>query len=236
MRIKIIFATALALVLCLSACQSKPHPLSKEEVNELTKTAGGLVEGQTTAFPVLNIYIDNPVIGDENNFIRMAPWNDDGHIDVTEFQAEDFTIEPGQSYVAFVYYHNAADPSIGEAGLVQYPILVIKSPEIVRSGKDNFLYATFAYDNDAFCMAMDHLTLVADTDVCLQPEAMASGEDGTLYYGIACDNDCQKWIARNPVVRCTEGENNYIFMTDSIASGYDNAGYIFIKLKAVAAE
>ncbi len=234
MRIKKSFVTILAFIVwSLSACQNQP--VSKED--NLTQS-GDEVEGiksdRATDYPALNVVTDNPVLGDESRFVRIAPWKDDGVTNLQDFQTGEVTIEAGKSYAVMIYYHNAADLDLDAASNAVDTVLLLTYPETMQKGETNAIAGNFAYGDDLqSSMIMDWVNLVAADDFRLQPGIIMSGTEPE-YCAMLCDNYGENWSVQNPAVNFQDGVASQFFMFENIAPGYDGAGFVFLKLDAVA--
>ena len=62
-------------------------------------------------YAVFNSITNNPAVGDERDFVRIAEINDDK----SETYRSDIQIRPGKSYEVFIYYHNNASATLNDA-------------------------------------------------------------------------------------------------------------------------
>ena len=187
-------------------------------------------------YPVLNVYVDNPVLGDEHDFVRIAPWDEDNPTDIANFQADEILIEAGKSYSVMVYYHNAADAGLGEMANAEYAVLVVDYPEALEEGKENCIFGTFAYGtDDTPNMRGANVTIQSADAVKLQPGVILAG-DAQDCCALLCDNYGENWSSQNPSALVEDGRSKQAFFFEKITPGYDGAGFVFLRLDAVAIE
>lgn len=58
-----------------------------------------------------NSITDNPAVGDERNFVRVAEKKEDG----SAVYRDDITIEAGKQYEVYIYFHNDASETVNDA-------------------------------------------------------------------------------------------------------------------------
>ena len=235
MRIKKFYAVAIVLmwVCSISGCQSKDGNAKQNDWAELKSIDP---TDQLTDYPALNIVTDNPVLGDEHDFVRIAPWDEENRTNIADFQTDDVVIEAGKSYSVMVYYHNAAAAELAEDGAVQYAVLALAYPETLQKGTEDYMTATFAYGEDTpQSMRLDSIRITATDNVRLQPGVILAGAEPE-YCAMECDNYGENWTTSNPAVITKEGVCSQMFYFNPIMPGYDGAGFIFLKLDAVTAE
>ncbi len=61
-------------------------------------------------FVTFNSITDNPGLGDERNFVRIRK------ADTNDKYSDNVTLEPGQEYEVYIYYHNNASASLDDSG------------------------------------------------------------------------------------------------------------------------
>lgn len=116
---------------------------------------------------VFDSITNNPVYGDERNFIRLK----DASLGDSTY-ADDTKIEPGKEYVAYIYFHNNASTTFNDAahnysGVAKNAKLRIALPTVLEAGKRTGMTAYLSADNaspqavydDTFMTATESMTL-----------------------------------------------------------------------------
>lgn len=83
-----------------------------------------------------NSITDNPAVGDERDFVRVAEIRDDG----SSVYGNEITIEPNKRYSVYIYFHNDAsatfnDDAHGNAGLAWNTRLSSNFPDSLAKGE-----------------------------------------------------------------------------------------------------
>jgi uncharacterized repeat protein (TIGR01451 family)/LPXTG-motif cell wall-anchored protein len=99
--------------------------------------------GNTPAtYPVFNSMTDNPVVGDERNFVRIRESGTGNYTNQVNFEA-------GKVYEVSVYYHNNAASNLNESGKGQAKDATLKMevPNVVTAGVNAALTGTISASN-----------------------------------------------------------------------------------------
>ena len=96
-------------------------------------------------YATFNSITNNPVVGDERNFVQMREINQQTYQD-------EVTLEPGKTYEVYIYYHNNADGhEVGKTAIGIADGAAVKSsfPATVKANEKATITATiFASDTD----------------------------------------------------------------------------------------
>lgn len=242
MRIKTLFIVITTFLMagvisgCQGAVSQKQKILSEEELEKWNKDSNGLTSEYSTNYPLLNVYVDNPKLGNEFNFVRIAPWDDENPTDISTFQSGEFTLEAGKSYAVMIFYHNAADVEVAADGVAKATVLAVDYPETMQAGDEDMIIATFAYgEGELPSIRVAGLSLTADEDLRLRPGVILPGADPE-YCAMLCDYYGENWVTKNPSADVTDNHITQVFRIGDIAPQDDGAGFVFLKLDAVAVE
>ena len=99
--------------------------------------------GNTPAtYPVFNSMTDNPVVGDERNFVRVREAGVGNY-------TNQVTFEPGKVYEVSVYFHNNAASNLNASGkgLAKDATLKMEVPNVVTGGVNAALTGTISASN-----------------------------------------------------------------------------------------
>ncbi|MBR2989664.1 DUF11 domain-containing protein [Candidatus Saccharibacteria bacterium] len=94
-------------------------------------------------YRTFNSITDNPVLGDERNFVRVKEVGVDGpHYDTVD-------VVPGKEYEVYIYYHNNASASLNASGkgIADNVRLATKLPERLEAGQTGVVYGTISSTN-----------------------------------------------------------------------------------------
>lgn len=213
---KLINITALTMsALLLTGCAATEPARESQETES--------VESVST----LNVLTDNQLIGDENSFIRIAPWDDTSirNVKFDDFCENSYIIEDG-SYLVMVYYHNSS-----ETDAICDPVLTFGYPESIVMGESADLTAIFGYtDGDTSSVRGDELTLIAAEPVEL--EVVPTLYDlGLLCPIIQASQDLSDLEQLDTYDFAYDGTSaRMVYLSGDIAPG--DAGFIFIRLDA----
>lgn len=116
---------------------------------------------------VFNSITDNPTIGDERNFVRIAE-KDSG----TTF-GDEIKIEPGKEYEVYIGYHNDAATSTNATGkgIAQQVRLSSTFPNELKAGERGSVSAIISAYNTTPEKIWDEAYITADKDVTLSFKA-----------------------------------------------------------------
>jgi len=94
-------------------------------------------------YRTFNSVTNNPVIGDERNFVRVKEVGVDGPHD------DSVKVVPGKEYEVYVYFHNNASASLNAsgAGIADNVRLSTKLPEKIEAGQTGTIYGTISSTN-----------------------------------------------------------------------------------------
>lgn len=105
------------------------------------------------AHVTLNSLVDNPVYGDERNFVQIKPAGES-----SEEYTESLIAVPGDTYTVFVYFNNDADP---DSGIVSAGTRVRAQMPATATGAA-LLYVMMSSDNAAPAEIWDGASLLLD--------------------------------------------------------------------------
>lgn len=160
-------------------------------------------------YRTFNSITDNPVIGDERNFVRVRAADVEGpHYDEVE-------VVPGKEYEVYIFFHNNASASLNDSGqgIADNVRLATKLPEKLEAGQTGTIYGTISSTNTdpasvwdtAFLKATDtvYMRYVPDSAVIhsfgtadgaiLDADALFSEEGAKLAYNLANANGTSMW-------------------------------------------
>lgn len=116
-------------------------------------------------FPILNVIDDNPRIGDETNFIRIAKYTEGEGLQLEDYSTGNFELEADEWYVVLVYLRNGADPKYGEDVACKYPALCIGAPKTLKADENSQLTATVSWGaEEGVSMRGDNLLVKTTKD------------------------------------------------------------------------
>lgn len=94
-----------------------------------------LPAAQAAASPPLNLATDNPVLGDETDFLRIAPHEEGEKLYVENFLSREVTLEVDKVYSLFVYYDNSGETTLEDV------TLILSVPSQITPGSNSMISA-----------------------------------------------------------------------------------------------
>ena len=112
-----------------------------------------------------NSITDNPVYGDERNFVRIKEVSQPNSA-----YTDDIQLEPGKQYDLYVYYHNNADTSLNASGVgvAQNAKLRMEMPTIVKAGQTAAINGYISASNATPQTVWDSARAKANQDIALR--------------------------------------------------------------------
>lgn len=206
--------------------ESAANPFDLDANLEASAERETLSHGETADHVAVNCLVDNPSFGDERNFIRIIPYNEDGLIDLTTAASGEFTFEPGQRYGIVVYAHNVADPELGDDALARGIGSTISFPERINKNEEAQLSCIVSYQNGAeteFISCAMSIRATADIGFGVAKTGTIMNFDGQS------QSECPIWITASDNVvamSCVPGGD--------LLPGLDNSSYMIYFVEAVA--
>lgn len=114
-------------------------------------------------YVTFNSITDNPVLGDERNFVRIA---EDG---AGVAYQDEITLEPGKTYELYIGYHNNAKSSLNQSGkgIARGAMVSVQYPTTVSPSKDETISSIISATNANPTEVWDSVTVKSNTDVVL---------------------------------------------------------------------
>ena len=114
-------------------------------------------------YVTFNSITDNPVLGDERNFVRIA---EDG---AGEAYKDEIKLEPGKTYELYIGYHNNAKSSLNKtgAGIARGAKVAVQYPTTVSPSEPGDISAIISAVNANPSEVWDSVRVLADTDIVL---------------------------------------------------------------------
>lgn len=114
-------------------------------------------------YVTFNSITDNPVLGDERNFVRIA---EDGA--GTAYQDE-IKLEPGKIYELYIGYHNNAKSRLNSSGtgIARETRVSVQYPTTVSPSNSGTISSIISAENANPTEVWDSVTVTADTEVTL---------------------------------------------------------------------
>ncbi len=143
------------------------HESQKPEASE---SGGGFGPARKTftmelpaAYPTMNSITDNPVFGDERNFVRLAEKEQEGPF------VNQIELLPGHEYSVYIGYHNnsAANMNASGQGIAQQVRLSVQFPKQVLPGEKGKVSAVIAAANTVPQEVWSHSSVTAASAVSL---------------------------------------------------------------------
>lgn len=155
MRIKkfltILLALSVAAIGTSCGAQSEPTPSTNIPVYHSDAMAD---------YPILSVIDDNPRIGDESNFLRIAKYTEGEGLQLEDYSTGDFELEANAQYVVLAYLRNGADPKYGDELACKYPVLNISVPKTLKAGETGQLTAAVSWGaEEGTSMRVDNLLI-----------------------------------------------------------------------------
>ena len=131
------------------------------------------------SYATFNSITNNPVLGDERDFVRIREINESGG------SGSEVSLSPGGIYEVYIYYHNDADlEEIAEKAVGIADGVAIKSsfPQVLRAGERGVITGTIMASDTNPTSVWDGVYMTTDTDVRLEyiPDTAIIHNDGEL--------------------------------------------------------
>lgn len=111
------------------------------------------------SYATLNSITDNPVIGDERNFVRIK------EADSEDYHLDDVDIEGGKEYELYVFYHNNASASTKDKAIAENVALRIEGVGHLEKGQTGMFRGILKSSNADPQVIWDSAFLYAKEDV-----------------------------------------------------------------------
>lgn len=224
----------MALAKAYGESNSTISDAASNTVDEATvsSTMPSITMEQYTDYPVLNVVEDNPVIGDEHKFLRIAEYSPDG-VNAADYSAqESYTLEAGKSYILLVCLHNAAKPELDGVNDVKYPVAIIAFPEKMVAGETKPIAITISYGEEEVAIQGDQIEIVAQTNIKLvAADALDGLKDETIPSRVMQSFPEQEaYASLMPVESTVDDTTLQTLILPDIEPGYKNASYLFFRL------
>lgn len=228
MRIKFkLFLTivTLTLVLVATGCGAKTPPETPV-----------YREDSLADYPILSVVEDNPRLGDEHDFLRIAPYTEGKGLMLEEdYAIGDVELVPGQYYAVLVYLRNAADPKYGEELSCESVVTILGAPETIKAGEsaDLTVVTSWGGKEEGPSIRGDDLSIKANTDIVLSWRDSVIQDEPIAVLCTYDDTDREPLTGR--YLAATDfsegGVAGRMFICPDIAPGYDEAIYLITLLK-----
>ncbi len=171
-------------------------------------------------YVTFNSITDNPVLGDERNFVRIAEENSG-----SEYKDE-IKLVPGKTYELYIGYHNNAKSSLNSTGkgIAQGAKVAVQYPAAVSPSNPGAISAIISAVNADPTEVWDEAKVTADTNVALN-------------YVIGSAKIYNSWGSNGSILSTDifSGEGTYLGLNqlDGLLPGCaEYSGHILIKFKA----
>lgn len=117
-------------------------------------------------YVTFNSITDNPVLGDERNFVRIS------EADTTNTFADEVKLQPGKTYEVYIGYHNNAKSRLNQTGvgIARGAKVAVQYPTTVTPGEKGTISAIISAVNATPEEVWDEAFVTSDVDVALNYE------------------------------------------------------------------
>ncbi len=182
---------------------------------------GSLITGAaaTVQKPVFNTNTDNPNVGDEREFLRIAKRTDNG-VALKDYQSSDFVLEPNENYTLMFCVDNCASPALGDASIAKDTTLQVVFPTHLAAGESVDLKGTIISSNanPKFTEASITVSAAKDLELVVTGKTIDRYDKVGAYLG-------QK--ARDAIVNKIENTHLVVAVLGDFPAGYDQSEIIF---------
>ncbi len=179
---------------------------------------------------VFNSITDNPVFGDERDFVRIVEVRTDGAEEKKVYN-NDQTLEAGKRYEVIMLYHNNASSTLNDkahdyVGMAYNSKIIANFPHELKAGKKDQVSGTIKSENTSPDSVWDEAYITAK-------------EDMTLHYVTGSAKIHNDWDSNGSVmsVKMFDPEGDYLGVNelDGVVLGcYEFSGYVTYQFETKA--
>lgn len=171
-----------------------------------------------------NSIIDNPGVGDERDFVRVAEVTKDG----SALYRSDIAVEPDKEYEVYIYYHNDAsstynDEAHGFVGVARDTRLAVSFPLTLKAGQRAAINGTITSSSTDPAAVWDEAYITAT-------------EDMTLHYVAASAKIYNKWGTNGSVLSTSLFSQQGTYLGSSQLTGVilgcdEYSGHVILRIQ-----
>lgn len=185
-----------------------------------------LPAAQAAASPPLNLATDNPVLGDETDFLRIAPHEEGEKLYVENFLSREVTLEVDKVYSLFVYYDNSGETTLEDV------TLILSVPSQITPGSNSMISAMLVTGGDEPGIVDSEITFHTDQALNLSFSGVESKTPDRVN---TCNEAMKEWKALPFTAVTVGGVTSVTIVLGDIEPGYLASRYLFFALTTSAA-